>query len=100
MANTNVPSVTREMILDLIADEAYHVFPDTTLTVCCLRLKNGFAVVGASACVSPANFDARLGEEMAKEDAIREIWPLEGYRLRQTLADAESAPTSQEALYK
>lgn len=87
MENTNTSRITPEMINDLIVDEAYHVFPDTTLTVCCLRLKNGFAVVGASACVSPADFDARLGEEMAREDAIHEIWPLEGYRLRQALAD-------------
>lgn len=64
----------------------YHVFPGTTLTVCCLTLKNGFTVLGKSACVAPANFDAALGRKLAYEDAERAIWGLEGYALAERLS--------------
>lgn len=52
------------------------------LTICILILRNGFTVVGKSACVSPENFDARLGQKIAREDARRQIWTLEGYALK------------------
>lgn len=56
------------------------------LTVAVLVLKNGFTVVGKSACASPENFDAELGAKIAREDARRQIWALEGYALRSQLA--------------
>lgn len=65
-----------------IVTEQYHVFPGTVLTVCALTLRNGFNVVGKSAPVSPENFDAALGLKIAREDARRQIWALEGYVLR------------------
>ena len=71
-----------------IKDEAYHVFPGTTVTVCCLSLENGFTVVGESACASPANFDEELGRKIARQNAREKIWALEGYALRQKLHEA------------
>ena len=65
-----------------ILTELYHVFPGTTLTVCCLVLKNGFTVTGESAAVSPANFDEELGRKIARGHARDKIWQLEGYLLR------------------
>lgn len=60
------------------------------LTICLMVLKNGFTVVGKSACVSPENYDRPLGEKIAREDAIDQIWPLMGYALRDKIAeDAE-----------
>lgn len=56
------------------------------LSVCILVMRNGFAVIGKSAPASPANYDAALGHKFAYEDAIRQLWPLEGYRLRCELA--------------
>jgi len=56
------------------------------LTLCVLVLKNGFTVVGKSACASPENFDAELGRKIARQDAVTQIWPLEGYRLRSELS--------------
>lgn len=55
------------------------------LTICVLVLHNGFTVVGKSACASPENFDAELGERIALEDAKRQLWPLLGYALRDRL---------------
>jgi len=80
------PRVTPERLEEVIADEAYYVFPNTTLTVCCLTLENGYTVLGESACASPENFDAELGRKIARNDAKNKIWALEGYNLRSRLA--------------
>ena len=56
------------------------------LTICIVVLKNGFTVIGKSAPASPANFDAGLGQRLAYEDALRQVWPLMGYALREKLA--------------
>ena len=78
--------VTPERVDEVIVSEAYHVFPGTTVTVCCLTLRNGFTVVGESACASPQNFDAELGRKIARGNARDKIWMLEGYALRERLA--------------
>lgn len=63
----------------------YHQFPGTTTTVCCLTLKDGFTVIGKSACVDPAKFDEALGRKIANDDAVRQVWELEGYLLNYKL---------------
>ena len=55
------------------------------LTLCVIVLHNGFTLVGKSAPASPENFDAEAGRKFAREDALRQLWPLEGYRLREDL---------------
>lgn len=72
-----------------IVDEKYHVFDGTTLTVCCLVLKNGFTVTGESAAVSLENFDEAIGRKIARENARNKIWALEGYLLRQKLSETK-----------
>lgn len=76
------PRITPDTIDAAILAEQYHVFPGTTLTVCVLTLRNGYQVVGESACASPDNFDAAIGRKLAREHARNKIWSLEGYRLR------------------
>ena len=56
------------------------------LTFCVLVLRNGFTVIGESACASPENFDAELGRKIARQNAVEKIWPLLGYELRSQLA--------------
>ena len=56
------------------------------LTVCLLVLQNGFTIMGKSAPASAANFDPELGRKLAYEDAVRQVWPLMGYALREKLA--------------
>lgn len=84
----NAPRLTPELIDKTIAGEAYYIFPGTTVTVCCLTLRNGFTVIGESACASPENFDEALGRKIARENARVKIWALEGYLLREKLAKA------------
>lgn len=52
------------------------------LTFCVLVLRNGFTVTGESACASPENFDAEIGQKVARQNAVQKIWPLMGYELR------------------
>ncbi len=56
------------------------------LSICILVMQNGWTVIGKSACAAPENFNAELGRKFAYEDAIRQVWPLEGYLLRETLS--------------
>jgi hypothetical protein len=55
------------------------------LTFCVLVLRNGFTVVGKSACASPENFDAALGRRIARDDAVNALWPLMGCQLKEQL---------------
>ena len=77
--------VTMDQIHAKIKSESYIVLPDGRTTLCMLVLENGFTINGTSACVDAANFDINLGRRYAHEDAIRQIWPLEGYLLAQRL---------------
>jgi len=81
------PRVTPDDLNAEIVTEQYHVFTGSCLTVCCLTLKNGFVVTGESACASPENFDAELGQKIARKNAWEKIWPLLGFRLRDTLGN-------------
>ena len=97
------PRVTRPGIESLIRAEDYFsaaqgicaggdgpVLPEhELLTVCVLVLENGFTVLGSSACNSPENFNAEIGRKLAREDAIDQVWMVEGYLLKQRLYDAE-----------
>jgi hypothetical protein len=82
----NAPRLNPAMIDATIVGEDYHVFPDTTMTVCALKLRNGFIVIGESAAASPENFNAELGRKIARDNARNKIWALEGYALRNKLS--------------
>jgi len=82
----NAPRVTEAQIDECVVDEKYHVFPGTTTTVCCLTLRNGYSVIGESACASWNNFNEELGRKIARDNARGKIWALEGYLLRSKLA--------------
>jgi len=82
----NAPRLSPEKIDAVIVGEDYHVFPGTTLTVCCLKLRNGFNVTGESAAASPENFNEEIGRKIARSNARDKIWPLEGYLLREQLS--------------
>lgn len=78
--------ITPDMLDAEIVAEDYHVFAGSCLTVCCLTLKNGFTVTGESACASPQNFNAEIGQKIARANAREKLWPLLGFRLRDQLA--------------
>jgi hypothetical protein len=80
--------VTLGDIQSQVKSAYYHVVPDTTLTICVLTLNNGYTVMGSSACVDPASFNKAVGEQIAYDNALNEIWALEGYLLKQKRFEA------------
>ena len=79
--------VSLDSILARIEHEDYvspHRHPHMTL--CMVTLDNGFVVIGKSMPADPDNFDEELGKKFAKEDAIRQIWPLEAYLMRERMS--------------
>lgn len=82
----NAPRLTPTLIDAAITGEDYYRFPGTTLTVCALKLRNGFIVTGESAAASPENYDEAIGRKIARDNARQKIWALEGYLLREKLA--------------
>lgn len=82
------PRLTPGQIDGTIVGEAYYRFPGTTVTVCCLTLRNGYNTIGHSAAVSAENFDEEIGRAIARENARQKVWELEGYLLKERLANA------------
>lgn len=58
------------------------------LTICILVMKNGFTVIGKSAPADEQNYNEEIGRKFAREDAIRQLWPLMGFALRDKLMAA------------
>lgn len=83
----NAPRLNPEHVDSVIDCVRYYVFPNTTLTVCAMTLKNGFIVTGESAAASPENFDEEIGRKIAYSNARDKIWQLEGYLLRERLSN-------------
>lgn len=81
------PRVTLEQLKAKIKQVQY-VNPDFAphLTVALVECQNGFILIGKSAPADPANFDAEAGKKFAFDDALRELWSLEGYLLREKLS--------------
>lgn len=53
------------------------------LTLCILKMKNGFIVIGKSAPMSRENFNAELGKKLAYEDCVRQLWPLMAFAAKE-----------------
>jgi hypothetical protein len=93
------PRVTHQMVMDSIASETYFTASEgasgagapeqadlNCLTFCVLVLKNGFTITGQSACADPANYKQDIGQRIARDQAVSQIWPLLGYELKSKLA--------------
>lgn len=65
--------------------------PLSLLTICVLVLRNGFTVLGQSACANPENFDAEIGKRIARQHAVAQLWPLLGYALREKIANGDGS---------
>lgn len=85
-----VNRVTLDQIISKIEHTDY-CNPDRHphMTLCIITLTNGYVIVGKSTPADPLNFDADLGRKFAREDAIRQIWPLEAYALRERMTKAD-----------
>lgn len=55
------------------------------LTIAVVLLHNGWAEIGHSAPADANNYDPELGRKFAYENAMRKLWPLFGFALRDRL---------------
>ena len=78
--------VTQERIDHLMATADIQV--ETIFGKCtrvAVQLENGFILTESSACVDPANYDHKMGEEICLEHIRNKLWELEGYALQERL---------------
>ena len=73
------------MLAKIVYEEFIHPQTIEHMTICVLTTENGFALVGKSTPADPENFNEELGKKFAKEDALRQMWPLEAYLLRERM---------------
>ena len=64
-----------------------YINPDClpSMTIAVVSYENGSTFIGKSAPADPDNYDKPLGEKFAYEEAVRQIWPMEGFALREGL---------------
>jgi len=79
--------LTEEYINSLIVKEESHKIGEKT-TIVLLILKNGFEIIGSSACVDPKAYSHEIGTLCARERAVHKIWELEGYAAQNLLASS------------
>lgn len=48
-------------------------------TVCLLVLENGFEIVGSASCVNPEDFNVGLGQQYARQAALRKYEEFKGF---------------------
>jgi hypothetical protein len=78
--------VTLDSMLQRIVSEEYlHPKAMPHMTIGVFVLDNGFALTGISTPADPENYDEELGKRFAKEDAVRQMWRLEAYLLRERM---------------
>jgi hypothetical protein len=69
--------LTKEYIESLVIGTKYFYTKKTT--VCILTPVNGFEILGKAGTIDPKNFDKVIGEKIAYDNAITQLWAHEGY---------------------
>lgn len=85
--------LTKEFLESEIDTVEYNRFGDTN-THCTIKTKSGFSFTGESACVDPNNFDQKIGEKFAYENAFEKMWMPYGFWLHKALAEYDNLPTN------
>lgn len=78
---TKKPSISQKMVDDFIVAKEVSTLGDK-VTVVRATLRNGFELVESSACVSPENYDEKLGAEICMEKVKDKVWFLLGFLLQ------------------
>lgn len=75
------PVLSEEDICNCIDTIQYHLFENTTVTVCCINLVGGGFVTGESICRDVYNFNKENEQILALNDAKQKIYQLRTYAL-------------------
>lgn len=85
--------LTKEFLESEIDKVEHNRFGETN-THCTITTKSGFSFTGESACVDPNNFDQKIGEKFAYENAFNKMWTPYGFWLHKALAEFDNFKTS------
>jgi len=94
LSGLEAPRITLEYMESRIAQKEF-IIPDSapTLTICLLKLDNGFFSVGMSAPASTENYNQELGRKYSYENALRDLWGKFGFALSEKIhASKGTAP--------
>lgn len=83
--NCDAPRVSLELIKERIAEVDYQTvrIAGQKMMFCGIKMDNGFVVVGSPAtCVDEDNWRDEIGQQVSYDNSFREIWKLEGYRMK------------------
>lgn len=82
-------AATQDVTVSVVGAEK--VIPEElkVITLALVTTKSGFTVVGVSGCADPANFNRDIGEEIAKRNAVSQLWGHMGFELRSRLHEEE-----------
>lgn len=78
---TSKPSISQEMVDNFILETWTQTAGEKT-TIVRAMLRNGFELVEASSCVSPENYDEKLGREICMKKIKDRVWQLLGFLLQ------------------
>ena len=78
---TKKPSISQKMVDDFIVAKEVSTLGDK-VTVVRATLRNSFELVESSSCVSPENYDEKLGAEICMEKIKDKVWFLLGFLLQ------------------
>ena len=79
------PRITAEFVEEQILAEQLLYPAGTAMTICVITLRNGYVVTGTSTPVSPENYDKEMGDKISRDKAVAEIWPLQGFLLKELI---------------
>lgn len=86
MSNIKITQEKIDSMMKNAKSTVYTAFDKCTIVA--MQFENGFILVGSSACVDPANYDAKLGEKYARQHIEDQLWQLEGYALQKAVHKA------------
>lgn len=75
-AKATKPFITNEMVDALIERTEFWKVPGLPMTVCCLVLKNGYAVTDSASCMNAENYNEELQKKLSYSKARDHIFKL------------------------
>lgn len=87
-------TITEEDVEAAIGNiETMKIGKKTTLAL--ITLKNGFEIIGTSACVNPENYNEEIGSKFAIQRAKDQLWAHLGFMLQMEgqISDEQNAPS-------
>ncbi|MBU2708883.1 hypothetical protein KCM76_23010 [Zooshikella marina] len=76
-------AINRDEILEEVM-ETVEFLTRGVLTLCVLKTKNDYYIVGQSACVNPKDYDQELGESLAFDHAAKQLIEKYSFYVSQT----------------